>query len=179
MSYTIETLTSMNDDVFDTLYAASYPKIEEGNTMPWHQYDAETSTPILYDEKKRIFKEIFDIVLRAADDNNKVYVTYKDGTPIRMLNAGIRRDGVLGCLYQLVAPDSLGSRAWLYDHVLVRQTRDQFITDFDNTSHTMEAVSDSSMRAYYMLRPLPDCYSSIIETQADGISTMTVTYSGD
>ena len=39
MSYTIEDLTSIDDAIFDTLWDASFARIESGGTMPWAKYE--------------------------------------------------------------------------------------------------------------------------------------------
>lgn len=53
MSYTIEDLTSIDDAIFDTLWDASFPRIESGGTMPWAKYEVHSGHTLTEEEKKK------------------------------------------------------------------------------------------------------------------------------
>jgi|TARA_B110000495_G_C22932900_1_gene545449 hypothetical protein len=174
MSYTIEDLTTIDDAVFDALWDASFPRIESGATMLWRKYDAK---PLTSDEKKGIIKNIFTMALESGPDS-KLYLCRKDGTPIRMFNASVF-DSVAVCHYTLYGPDADGSRSWLYDGEVLRQTRDQLTSDFDVTGHTIHVATGSPMHTYYLSRG-NEREHSVSETQGnDGISIITFTYTGE
>jgi len=177
MSYTIEELTSIDDDIFDTLYNHSYPKIESGNTMPWERYGS-VSTP---EEKKVIIKQIFTEVTAAAVDNAKVYLWRKDGTPIRMTSVSVPLDDPTYLLlhYTLYGPDANNSRSWLYDADFLTEINLCYAETFGVIGHMGHVMTDSPMCIYY--RNLPKSspsYSTLTEeVSEDGlISIFKFTY---
>tara|TARA_B110000211_G_scaffold13863_1_gene14411 strand:- start:26 stop:562 length:537 start_codon:yes stop_codon:yes gene_type:complete len=178
MSYTIEDLTSIDDAIFDTLWDASFARIESGGTMPWSKYEVHYGHTLTEEEKKEILHLEFENQLEAPGDDNKLYLCRKDGTPIRLFSANKDAEGVAVCRYTLYGPDALGSRAWLYDATVLRQTRDQLTSDFGVTGHTIHVVIDSPMHTYYLARD-NEREHTVSETQADGISTITFTYTGE
>ena len=96
----------------------------------------------------------------------------------RMFNASVF-DGVAVCHYTLYGPDADGSRSWLYDGEVLRQTRDQLTSDFDVTGHTIHVATGSPMHTYYLSRG-NEREHSVSETQGnDGISIITFTYTGE
>jgi hypothetical protein len=177
MSYTIEDLTTIDDAIFDTLWLDSFPRIESGATMPWASYDVINDRPLSDYEKKETIKHIFTMALESGPDS-KLYLCRKDGTPIRMFNASVF-DSVAVCHYTLYGPDADGSRSWLYDGEVLRQTRDQLTSDFDVTGHTIHVATGSPMHTYYLSRG-NEREHSVSETQGnDGISIITFTYTGE
>lgn len=177
MSYTIEDLTTIDDAIFDTLWAASFARIEAGGTMPWASYDVINDRPVNEGEKKEILKGIFTQALDLGPDS-KLYLSRKDGTPIRLFNASVLA-GLAVCHYTLYGPDAVGSRSWLYDGEVLRQTRDQLTSDFGATGHTIHVVTGSPMHTYYLSRG-NEREHSVSEIQGDnGISTITFTYTGE
>lgn len=173
MSYTIEDLTSIDDGIFDTLWGESFARIESGGTMPWSKYEFAYGRGLSDNEKRTAFKDIFTEACADYDDR-KLYLCRKDGTPIRMFSAS-KSGGVAVCHYTLYGPDALGSRAWLYDPIVLRQTRDQLTADFGVSGHTIHVMTGSPMHTYYLARPNSNEHS-LTETQADGVSTITFTY---
>ena len=177
MSYTIEDLTTIDDAIFDTLWLDSFPRIESGATMPWASYDVINDRPLSDYEKKETIKHIFTMALDSGPDS-KLYLSRKDGTPIRLFNASVFA-GLAVCHYTLYGPDADGSRSWLYDGEVLRQTRDQLTSDFGATGHTIHVVTGSPMHTYYLSRG-NEREHSVSEIQGDnGISTITFTYTGE
>ena len=175
MSYTIENLTSIDDAIFDMLWDASFARIESGGTMPWSKYEVHYGHDLTDAEKKEILKLVFTQA-SSGGDNNKLWLTRKDGIPVRMMNYEFNpEEGIVHGSYQLIGPDAVGSRAWLFDQVLLRQTRDRFISEFGATGHTGMVITGSSIHNYYISRDPGDGFS-LTETQANGISTITFTY---
>ena len=175
MSYTIEDLTSIDDAIFDALWDASYDRIESGGTMPWTKYEIHYGYTLTKEGKKEILKSIFTEAVKHRDFGTKVYLTRKDGVPVRMMNyQGV--EGIVHGYYQLIGPDALGSRAWLFDPVLLRLNRDRFISDFEATAHTGEAITGSSICNYYITKDNYGEYADVTCVDNDGISTITFIY---
>lgn len=175
MSYTIEDLTSIDDAIFDTLWEASFARIESGGTMPWTKYEIHYGHVLTDAEKKEILKVEFTRVIEAATPELKVYLTRKDGVPVRLMNYHAK-EGIVHGYYQLIGPDALGSRAWLFDPVLLRLNRDRFISDFEATAHTGEAITGSSICTYYTTKENYGEYADVTCVDNDGISTITFIY---
>lgn len=176
MSYIIEDLTSLDDATFDALWDASFPRIESGGTMPWSKYKIHYGHELTDDEKKEILKLVFERAIERSDDpNTKVYLTRKDGVPVRLMNYHAV-EGIVHGYYQLIGPDALGSRAWLFDPVLLRLNRDRFISDFGASAHTGEAITGSSICNYYITKDNYGEYAGVTSVDNDGISTITFTY---
>ena len=188
MSYTVEVLTAEQEwtGIFNQLFDVSYPKIEEGKTMNWVVYDTPPDgwvgeIPEL--NKRQFFLDMFTNCARTDEgsDHVELYLWRKDGHPIRMFNVSYS-EGVLDCLHTLYGPDANGSRSWLYDDNLLKQTREHFTTRFGVSGHKLTVVTDSSICKYYRNNPKPGlAYSDITETiSEDGLlSTFTFTYTGE
>ena len=179
MSYTIEELTSIDDTIFDTLWDASFSRIESGGTMPWSAYEIRYGHALTEAEKKEILKLLFTQAIEDGGPELNVLLFRKDGIPIRMMNFGFNAtEGIVHGYYQILGPDALGSRAWLFDPELLQLLRDRFISEYGATAHTGKVITGSAIHNYYVTRDVGGVLANMTSVDNDdGISTLTFTYS--
>lgn len=141
-----ETVTTINDNEFDDLFAASLPSLNAGS-YPWYLYgDVNTDS-----EKKALIRSGFErmrtegFLWRVADD---------DG--VLLLNAGVKTGTSVNWVLGLVKSDANGSKAYLYSEDY-RNARNAYWTEIGITSWTLEtAGSNTPVHAHLLARQQAD-----------------------
>lgn len=129
---TFQTVTTINDDEFDALFAASLSSLNAGS-YPWHLYGDLTDT-----QKKEHIRAGYDRMLtegflwRVADD---------DG--VLLLNAGVKDGTTAKWVLGLVKPDANGSKAYLYGEDY-RNARNAYWAEIGITSWTLELAGTNT-----------------------------------
>ena len=135
---TFQTLTSINDAEFDTLYEASSFYMDRSNYPYWIHGLRDPK-----DRKQHIRVE-FDRWL-----TNGVVWRVFDGDLALGLSGGELVDNRLTWYQSLVGPNAGGSRSYLYDDNYIA-ARNELFTSLGTTSWVVEITGqDNSMHEYY------------------------------
>lgn len=170
---TISQVLTIDAAVFDTLFNASYGKMEQG-TMPWEALGTLTTL----EEKKQALLDVF------ADFCNwpstKVLLWHKDGIPIHMGAGSIDLEdpSYITWKWALVGPDANNSKSWLYDVAYLEQKKEYFKSTLGVIGYKIECVKDGSLYNYHMNKPNAADFREISEEiSEDGkLSIITATY---
>lgn len=159
----VEALT-IDADVFETLFNASYEKMEQG-TMPWEIL----GNPASLEEKKEALLAVFNRSCGWA--NSKVIVWHKDGVPIHMAAGSIpiNDSSYIEWTYAMYGPDANNSKNWLYDAGYIAQTKQFLKEELGVIGYKIACVKDSTLYNYHMNKPSSSTYYDISEeASADG-----------
>ncbi len=159
----VEALT-IDADVFETLFNASYEKMEQG-TMPWEIL----GNPASLEEKKEALLAVFNRSCGWA--NSKVIVWHKDGVPIHMAAGSIpiNDSSYIEWTYAMYGPDANNSKSWLYDAGYIAQTKQFLKEELGVIGYKIACVKDSTLYNYHMNKPSSSTYYDISEeASADG-----------
>jgi len=164
MSYTITEVLTIDVDIFETLFNASYEKMEQG-TMPW----GSLNNPSTLEEKKEVLKERFATF--CTWPTTKVILWSKDDTPIQIAAGNIDPydSSYIGWSWALLGPDANNSKSWLYDVNYLAQTKEHLKELFGIIGQKIECVKDGTLYNYHMNKPsAPTFYEVTEEISADG-----------
>ena len=157
---TFATVTSINDDEFDDLFAASLPSLNAGS-YPWHLYGDVTTDA----EKKAHIRSGFDRMLtegflwRVSDD---------DG--VLLLNAGVKTGTTAKWVLGLVKPDANNSKAYLYGEDY-RNARDAYWTEIGITSWTLElAGANTPVHTHALNRQQADAIGKTLTESTEEVA---------
>lgn len=164
MSYTIAEALTIDADVFETLFNASYAKMEQG-TMPWEILGNFTTL----EEKKEELLAVFSRSCGWA--NSKVIVWHKDGVPIHMAAGSIplKDSSYIEWTYAVYGPDADNSKSWLYDAGYIAQTKQFLKEELGVIGYKIACVKNSTLYNYHMNKPGSSTFYDISEeAAADG-----------
>jgi len=100
-----ETITNIDEDVFNNLYNHSIDAMDSG-TFPWDRHNLTAP-----EEKRRYLLSLYNRILEM--DDGLVWL-FSDGDTPLLLCAGTKRGDDVRWQLGLVGPDSDGSKAYLY-----------------------------------------------------------------
>lgn len=138
---TFETVTSINNAEFDTLYDASISVLNDGS-YPWHVFGAFHDV-----EKKNHMRGVFDRLLTEG-----IVCRVADGDRPLILMAGIQDGTTVTWLVGLTQPDASGSKSYLYSDGY-RSARDAYWTEIGVTQWVLEtAGTDTPIHQHMVSR---------------------------
>ena len=166
----VEALT-IDADVFETLFNASYEKMEQG-TMPWEIL----GNPASLEEKKEALLAVFSRSCGWA--NSKVIVWHKDGVPIHMAAGSIplKDSSYIEWTYAVYGPDADNSKSWLYDAGYIAQTKEFLKEELGVIGYKIACVKDSTLYNYHMNKPSSSTYYDISEEASENNSIAVIKF---
>lgn len=157
--------TEIDPIVFETLFNASYEKMEQG-TMPWDIL----GNPSSLEEKKAALMGVF--TRSCGWPNSKVIVWHKDGTPIHMAAGSIPLEdsSYIEWTYAMYGPDANNSKNWLYDESYIACTKEYLKESLGIIGYKIACVKDSTIYNYHKNKPnSPTFYDISEEVSENGL----------
>lgn len=168
---TIAEALTIDADVFETLFNASYEKMEQG-TMPWEILGSLTTL----EEKKEALLAVFS--RSCGWPNSKVIVWHKDGVPIHIAAGSIpiKDSSYIEWTYAMYGPDANNSKSWLYDESYISHTKEYLKDTFGIIGYKIACVKDSSLYNYHKNKPNASTFYDISEEIAEDSKIAIIRY---
>lgn len=171
---TIEEISSVSGEEFNTLFSSSLPYMEAG-TFSW----SFLGNPSTEEEKREAVRARFQELIDFP--NTKGVLWRKDGTPIHIavgsVNAG--DENYITWVMAIYGPDANNSKSWLYSEDYIAQCRDYFLANWGVVGYKISCINNSSIMTYHLNKPNATTYYDVVVDSVDDekqIATISYTY---
>lgn len=148
---TIEEITSVDGEEFDSLFAASLPAMD-GGTLPWTIF---ANAPESEEQKRETLRARMAHLLTLPD--RKALLWRKDGVPIEIAVGAFQSgDRYITWLLAVYGPDASGTKAWLYDTEYLQQSKSWLMSNWNVEGYLILCVHGASLEQYHLNRKPKD-----------------------
>lgn len=171
---TIEEISSVSGEEFNTLFSSSLPYMEAG-TFSWDFLGNPSTEEEKREAVRARFQELIDF------PNTKGVLWRKDGTPIHIavgsVNAG--DENYITWVMAIYGPDANNSKSWLYSEDYIVQCRDYFLANWGVVGYKISCINNSSIMTYHLNKPNAVLYYDVVIESVDDekqVATISYTY---
>ena len=176
MSYTLEEITTIDTDVFNRLFDASYDAMVAGTYTAWDTLGENLDTKT---KRRDALRGRFEHIVSFGASHYHAIVTKKDGYPIEMWigyswqpefdNPDDPR--YITYDYNVLGPDADGSKSYLYDVDRRLAVKDFFLNTLNVVGYKMSCIKDGSLYNYHRTNKPSELYT-ITEEDIDDVAVL-------
>ena len=181
MSYTLEEITTIDTEMFNTLFDASYDAMVAGTYTAWDTLGENLDTQT---KRRDALRARFEHIVSFGPSHYHAIVTKKDGHAIEMWigyswqpefdNPDDPR--FITYDYNVLGPDADGSRSYLFDVDRRLAVKDFFLNTLNVVGYKMICVKDGSLYNYHRNGKPSELYNITEEDLDDTVTKVTFTY---
>mgnify|MGYP006437557983 FL=1 len=181
MSYTLEEITTIDPDVFNRLFDASYDAMVAGTYTSWDVLGENLDTQA---KRRDALRARFEHIVSFGASHYHAILTKKDGYPIEMWigyswqpefdNPDDPR--FITYDYNILGPDADGSRSYLFDVDRRLAVKDFFLNTLNVVGYKMICVKGGSLYNYHRNGKPSELYNITEEDLDDTVTKVTFTY---
>ena len=181
MSYTVEEITTIDSDVFNRLFDASYDAMVAGTYTAWNVLGENLDTQT---KRRDALRARFDHIVSFGPSHYHAVLTKKDGYPIEMWlgyswqpefdNPDDPRHITYD--YNVLGPDANGSKSYLYDEDRRLAVKDFYLNTLNVVGYKILCVKDASLYNYHRTNKPSDLYTITEEDIGDTAVLVKFTY---
>jgi len=181
VSYTLEEITTIDTEMFNTLFDASYDAMVAGTYTAWDTLGENLDTQT---KRRDALRARFEHIVSFGPSHYHAIVTKKDGHAIEMWigyswqpefdNPDDPR--FITYDYNVLGPDADGSRSYLFDVDRRLAVKDFFLNTLNVVGYKMICVKDGSLYNYHRNGKPSELYNITEEDLDDTVTKVTFTY---
>jgi len=181
VSYTLEEITTIDTEMFNTLFDASYDAMVAGTYTAWDTLGENLDTQT---KRRDALRARFEHIVSFGPSHYHAIVTKKDGHAIEMWigyswqpefdNPDDPR--FITYDYNVLGPDADGSKSYLFDVDRRLAVKDFFLNTLNVVGYKMICVKDGSLYNYHRNGKPSELYNITEEDLDDTVTKVTFTY---
>jgi len=172
MSYTIEEITTIDPDIFNRLFDASYDAMVAGTYMTWDRLGNNLDTQA---KRRDALRARFEHIVSLGASHYHAILTKKDGYAIELWIGYSwspsfktpEEPGYITYDYNVLGPDADGSKSYLYDEDRRLAVKDFFLNTLNVVGYKIICIKDGSLYNYQRHDKPSELYT-ITEEDIDG-----------
>jgi hypothetical protein len=181
VSYTLEEITTIDPDVFNRLFDASYDAMVAGTYTSWDVLGENLDTQA---KRRDALRARFEHIVSFGASHYHAILTKKDGYPIEMwIGYSWRPDfdnpddpRYITYDYNVLGPDTNGSRSYLFDLDRRLAVKEFFLNTLNVVGYKMICIKDGSLYNYHRNGKPSELYTITEEDIDDSAVTVKFTY---